>query len=149
MTTAVHIEMIDATVRETYDWLDQIGRELERHTRRAIDRHEALQALRAALHVLRDELTVDQNAHLCAQLPTLVRGVYFEGWDPPNEPVRHHETDEVLDDVARAFSGYSTQLDPEIVARAVLAVLEGRVSGECRKIKPTLSKGLRAFWGEA
>jgi uncharacterized protein (DUF2267 family) len=40
------------------------------------------------LHVLRDRLTPEQAVHLGAQLPILVRGVYYEGWgaSPQNPP---------------------------------------------------------------
>src|SRR5262245_30791744 len=45
-------------------------------------------ALRAVLHALRDRLTVDESAQLAAQLPTIVRGVYYEGWQPEAVPVK-------------------------------------------------------------
>ena len=46
-------------------------------------------AVRAWLHGLRDELTVDACARFAAQLPELLRGVYYEGWDPSRVPVEH------------------------------------------------------------
>ncbi|MEU1430171.1 DUF2267 domain-containing protein [Nocardia sp. NPDC005746] len=53
------------------------------------DRMAAHQALRAWLHAVRDRLDVGAAAHLSAQLPTLLRGVYFEGWTPGRVPVPH------------------------------------------------------------
>ena len=38
------------------------------------------------LHTLRDRLTVDVAAKLAAQLPTLIRGIYYEDWDPSRTP---------------------------------------------------------------
>ena len=66
-----------------HEWLsllaDRLGTE---------DRHEALQALRAWLHLVRDRLSVDAAVHLGAQLPELLRGIYYEGWIPQLAPIR-------------------------------------------------------------
>jgi len=44
------------------------------------DRHFAYRVLRAWLHCLRDRLSVEVAAHFAAQLPELLRGVFFDGW---------------------------------------------------------------------
>ncbi|MFH9728397.1 DUF2267 domain-containing protein [Streptomyces sp. NPDC017254] len=41
------------------------------------------------LHTLRDRLTVDVAAHFAAQLPDLLRGAYYDGWDPSTVPVKY------------------------------------------------------------
>ncbi|MFF8994577.1 DUF2267 domain-containing protein [Streptomyces sp. NPDC014983] len=53
------------------------------------DRHLAHRILRAWLHTFRDRLTVDVAAHFAAQLPELIRGVYYDGWDPSVVPVKY------------------------------------------------------------
>jgi uncharacterized protein (DUF2267 family) len=53
------------------------------------DRRFAYRMLRAWLHTLRDRLTVEETAHFAAQLPELVRGVYYDGWNPTRVPVRY------------------------------------------------------------
>jgi uncharacterized protein (DUF2267 family) len=40
-------------------------------------------ALLAALHALRDHLPADEAVRLGASLPPLLRGLYYEGWHPP------------------------------------------------------------------
>ncbi|MGR3938861.1 DUF2267 domain-containing protein [Streptomyces sp. BRA346] len=53
------------------------------------DRHFAHRALRVWLHTLRDRLTVDVAVHFAAQLPELLRGVYYDGWDPSVVPLKY------------------------------------------------------------
>ena len=45
------------------------------------------------LHAVRDRLPVDQSAKLAAQLPMLVRGIYYDGWDPSRVPVKMHRAE--------------------------------------------------------
>jgi uncharacterized protein (DUF2267 family) len=53
------------------------------------DSEFAFRALRAWLHTLRDRLTVEAAAHFGAQLPELLRGTYYEGWNPSDVPKRY------------------------------------------------------------
>ena len=53
------------------------------------DRHLAYRILRAWLHNLRDRLTVEVAAHFAAQLPELLRGVFFDGWNPTRVPQKY------------------------------------------------------------
>jgi uncharacterized protein (DUF2267 family) len=65
-------------------WLDVVARQL------GTDDHKyTYRVLRAWLHVVRDRLTVDTAAHLGAQLPELLRGLFYEGWRPSTLPVRY------------------------------------------------------------
>ena len=66
------------------EWLAVIADRLE-----TPDHSFAYRVLRAWLHLVRDRLSVDAAAHLAAQLPELLRGVYYEGWTPSRVPVAH------------------------------------------------------------
>lgn len=52
------------------------------------DRRLAYRALRAWLHTLRDRLTVSAVADFAAGLPELLRGVYYDGWQPAKVPIK-------------------------------------------------------------
>lgn len=54
-------------------------------------------ALRSVLHTLRDRLTVEEAADLSAQLPLMIRGIYFDAWTPATAPVTIREQNELLD----------------------------------------------------
>ena len=71
------LDVFDTTVHKTHVWLNDIMQELGWE-----DRHKAYLGLRTTLHALRDRLTVEETAQLAAQLPMLIRGLYYEGWDP-------------------------------------------------------------------
>jgi uncharacterized protein (DUF2267 family) len=70
------LQGIDETVQVTHIWLGEIAEDL------GSDKHAALGVLRAVLHAVRDRLEIDESAQFSAQLPLLVRGMYFESWDP-------------------------------------------------------------------
>ena len=53
------------------------------------DRRLAYRVLRAWLHSLRDRLSVEVAAHFAAQLPELLRGVFFDGWNPSRVPQKY------------------------------------------------------------
>ena len=137
--TQTTVDYIKTATAEAYDWLDDVVRTLGRN-----DRYEALSAIRGALHALRDELSVDQNIKLAAQLPTLIRGLYFEGWDPRTN-TRPADREEFLE-CAQRESQPRSEVPTEDAVRAVLSVLENRMPPECRKLKFSMPKSIRALW---
>lgn len=68
------------TVHRTHVLLRHIARGLE-----IPGTIPAYHALRSVLHALRDRLPAPEAADLAAQLPTLVRGVFYEGYRPARQ----------------------------------------------------------------
>ena len=77
------LDVIDRTVAKTYEWLHQVA---ERDD--SDDLYRAYHVLRAVTHVLRDRVEPNVAAHVAAQLPLLIRGIFYEGWDPAKTPMR-------------------------------------------------------------
>ena len=138
------LEVFDTTLQKTHTWLNEITDELHWE-----DRFRGYKALRAGLHALRDRLTVEEAAHLGAQLPMLIRGLYYEGWTPAGKPSKTRSKDEFLAPIREQFRG-DPEVDPERVARAIFRVLAKRVTeGEIQDVKSMFPKELAELWPEA
>lgn len=123
------VQSIDHTVQTTNRWLavlaDMIGTE---------DRDFAQRVLKSWLHAVRDGLTVDSAAHFAAQLPDLLRGVYYSGWDPSHVPIRRGREEFIehfarsgriaLSDVPKLASTVTQFLCRELSEPAVTHVLD-------------------------
>lgn len=104
-------------------------------------RQQSYHALKAVLHALRDRLTVEEASDLAAQLPTLVRGLYYEGWKPAKVPVKMHG-EEFLGRVRRDFP-YDLEGDVELLVRRTLGALRHYVTvGEWDDIRSGLPKDM-------
>jgi uncharacterized protein (DUF2267 family) len=139
--SATGLEVFDTTLHKTNSWLKELMGVLGWE-----DRHRAYLALRATLHALRDRLTVEEVAQLGAQLPMLVRGFYYEGWDPTGKPLRIRDKEQFLARIRQQFRG-DDSVDPELVARDVFTVLANRITqGEIEDIKHVMPVEIRELW---
>ncbi len=135
------LDVFDHTIQVTNLWLKELMERLGTD-----DRHRAYLALRAVLHALRDRLTVDEAAHLGAQLPLLVRGIYYEGYHPAGKPLRERHVEEFLAHVRDSFRK-DPEVDAERIARAVFALLKEKISsGEIEDVRHSMPRELRQLW---
>src|SRR2546427_11089799 len=133
--------IFNKTLEKTHIWLRDLMEELDWE-----DEHKAYSALRVVLQTLRDRLTIEETAHLGAQLPMLVRGFYFEGWDPSGKPVKERHVEQLLARIAREFRRDDV-LETERMARAVFALLKRRIAdGEIEDVKSVLPDELKHLW---
>jgi CBS domain-containing protein len=136
------LAVLDTTIQKTHEWLKDITDGLGFPNERA-----AFAALRATLHTLRDRLPQESAAQLGAQLPMLVRGMYYEGWDPPKEPTRIRHQQEFFDLVAAELKEHSELRDVRRVTRIVFGVLAKHLSpGETEKLLRSLPAEIRELW---
>jgi len=136
--TTEHVEIIDRATEKAHIWLNDLAAELHDG-----DRHYAYRVLRAFLHALRDHLSVDEAAQLSAQLPILIRGIYYEGYVPSRAPEHARELDSFLERIAKeAVLGGETEAS--FAAQAASAVLQRHVSAdEGRDVLQVLPRHIR------
>jgi uncharacterized protein (DUF2267 family) len=130
--------IIERSTEKAHIWLKEVAGELGDD-----DRQYAYRALRAVLHTLRDRMTVDVVAKLGAQLPTLIRGIYYEDWDPSNTPMPTHDVDTFLEHVV-SEGRFSGETEASVVVTAVTTVLRAHVTpGEIEDIVGVFPEKLR------
>lgn len=139
--TSTGLRVFDHTVHLSDAWLKELGIQLG-----WTDRQSAYAALRSVLHALRDRMSVDEAAQLGAQLPMLLRGVYYEGWHPAGKPRKERHKAQFFDHVRQEIRR-DGNFDPEPVVEAVFELLANRIStGEIDDIKGLLPAELRELW---
>jgi len=135
------VSSFESTLQQTQEWLDQVTEELGRG-----DRQQAYRVLRAVLLALRDRLTVEEATDLGAQLPMLVRGIYYEQWNPSKVPTRERRRDDFLAHVAESTQE-QVDGDPEPLVRAVFSVLDRNITeGQIDDVKSNLPDDIRSLW---
>ncbi len=139
--TATEAVPLSRSVEKTRQWIDDLARLLGRPT----DQKYALRVLRGFLHTLRDRLPVEETAQLAAQLPELLRGIYFEGWRPSATPQRYHDLRTFLERIA-AQAGLAGETEASYGATAAARVLRDRLGEvELDKVRGVLPHEIAAF----
>lgn len=135
------IHVFDKTVQKSQLWIEEIEKNLD-----SSSENRAYLALRTVLHSLRNHLQINEAIHLGAELPMLIRGLYFEGWDPREKPQR----DKDQKDFFNYFKSYfSEETDEEIkkMVKAVFKVLDNKISqGEIKDVRENLPSHIRKIW---
>jgi uncharacterized protein (DUF2267 family) len=107
MSTKTKVTALDHAMDAAHTWINDVAKEFDTE-----DREFAYRVLRAWLHTLRDRLTVEASAHFAAQLPDLIRGIFYQAWNPNAVPGKYdgdayavrfaREANIALDDVGKA-----------------------------------------------
>lgn len=134
------LEVFDKTIETTHIWLKEIMEDI------GPDRHVAWHVLSVVLQRLRDRLPLPLAAHLGAQLPMLIRGVYYDQFDPAHCPGDRMTREQFIEDVRRGLSD-TRPLDPSVAIGSVFGVLNRHISaGQIRKICDALPRAIREMW---
>lgn len=140
--TTTGLDVFDKTFQTTNIWLDDIN------DRIGPDRAVAWKVLSVVLHKLRDQLPLQLAAHLGAQLPLMVRGVYYDQFEPEKMPGDLRSEEDFIHEVQKWLSDTRT-VDAKDAIAAVFEVLSSHIShGQVVKVRQALPKGIRKLWPE-
>lgn len=132
---------IDDAPQVVAEWLNRLCEDLGWP-----ERGRAYLLLTETLHTVRDFLTVNEAADLAAQLPLIIRGIFYTGWDPAATPVKPRSKTAFLERVTRRFRKTPLE-DPERAVEAVLDLLRRQVAeGEFEQVRHAMRKPLQELW---
>jgi uncharacterized protein (DUF2267 family) len=133
---------ISHAVQQIQEWLKEL-----RDNGGLANEQEAYAVLRAVLHQLRDRLTVTEAVDLGAQLPIIVRGIYYEGWQPQHAPAKVRSKQGFLDQVTLKLLPH--RIPPEPAVRDVFRLLAHHLDpGEIADVIDQLPDGIKELWPE-
>lgn len=75
-----HVTVFARTTHKSQIWIKEVQREMK-----WMSGDNVYHLLRAVLQSLRDQLSAHEAAHFAAQLPLLLRGTFYEGWNPKSK----------------------------------------------------------------
>lgn len=137
------LEVFDKTLETTHVWLGEIMEDL------GPDRQVAWKVLSVVLRKLRDRLPIGLAAHLGAQLPLLIRGTYYDQFEPSKLPTECDSREQFVAEVAEWLSDIRP-VDPDEAVRCVFKVLSHHVDpGQIAKVREALPRSLRQSWETA
>lgn len=138
--THTTISSFTQAAQQAQQWVNELAADLNWSEPRA---HHLL---RSVLHALRDWLSPEEAADLSAQLPVLVRGIFFEGWQPQESPVWDRKKEDFVLRIGRDFE-HDMLHDADTAIAAVFRLLDRHISpGEILQVRNSMKKSLRQLW---
>lgn len=135
------LSTIDHAPQVVAEWLNELCDDLG-----WAEKGRAYLLMCATLHEVRDFLSVDEAADLAAQLPVLIRGIYYEGWDPSKTPVKPRSKAAFIAKIDARFRKEPLE-DTERAVAAVFDLLRRHVSsGEFEQVAHAMRKSLQELW---
>ena len=139
-------EVFDDTIQRTNTWLKDLMQELNWS-----DRRKTYVVFRCVLHALRDHPSVRDAVYVGEQLPMLIRGAYYEHWDPSGKPFPLRSREEFFSGLAGSLArDGENAASAETVTRAVFRLLDRKATeGEIADLQAILPPAVTDLWPAA
>ncbi len=136
------VSLFARTCNKAQIWINEMQKELKRLEGDAI-----YHLLKAVLQSLRDQMSIHEAAHFSAQLPLILRGSFFEGWNPYVTQQGAQSKDDFVASVKERLGpiGITTsELEPSILV--ALNVIKKHISaGEIKDLVAVVDPSLKTF----
>jgi uncharacterized protein (DUF2267 family) len=133
------LETIETTTQKTHEWIARIAESMH------MEKRDAWKSLRAVLQTLRDRLPQDVAVHFGAQLPMLVRGLYYEGWEPSKVPMKMSREEFLAVVQSRIIA--DRVIDPVETVQNVVAIVADHIGdGEMHKVMHVFPSDMQALF---
>lgn len=139
--SAQGLEVIDHTVLLTHEWINDLRDRLGWQSSR-----DALRLLRVTLAQIRDHLGHDELAQLAAQMPLLIRGMFYEGWSPARTPLQERSIDQFMAPIEAKLADVQGWRGQESVAAVFQTLTEKITDGEIEDVRAGLPQAIRDMW---
>lgn len=116
------------------------------------NRDRSARILRSVLHLLRDQIPVEESVQFMAQLPMFLKAVYVDGWKLNNRQRKVKDYDAFINeirypDTRKIYTDFDSNAQCEHAVQIVLTLIQEKVSeGEIRDVVNTLPAGLRKIF---
>jgi len=129
------LDVFDSSINRTNAWLKELMQELNWS-----DHRKTYLVFRCVLHAVRDHLPVEAAVAFGQQLPMVIRGFYFDHWQPMGKPLPLRTRNDFIMVLAEYIAReVDTDANAEMIGRAVFRLLDRKVTeGEIEDIHPLL-----------
>jgi len=139
--SATGLESIDHTVHLTHEWIKDLDARLGWG-----NKHRSYRLLRTVMQALRDWLRIEEAAGFGAQLPELLRGVYYEHWRPATAPATKRSRADFIARVDVAFKADPIVVTEDAVSTVFVFLSDKITAGEIAKVHHALPADVRKLW---
>lgn len=128
------IPLLKTAFEDANIWINEVAEGLD-----GMPPRSSYHALRGVLFALRDRIPPEEAAHFGDQLPTFIRGIYYESYQHGGKPEKIRNLDSFLQKIAHETDQTDPAPAPEAALKAVSAVLAKHIdAGQYQHVKHAL-----------
>jgi uncharacterized protein (DUF2267 family) len=139
MTREIHV--FERTNHEAHEWVNELAGRTGWTNERQV-----LRLLRAVLCKVRDHLPINEMAQFAAQLPSILRGMFYEGWQPQKTPVHERHAAEFVAAIEEKIGDVLDYRGEDDIAAAFKTINNHISRGEVEDVRACLPQELRELW---